>query len=140
MAANRGELALSFHHRGYNCAQSVLASFGDRTGLSEREALAIAAGFGKGIGSGEELCGAFGGAVMVLGLMEYHSGREPAEEKKRMYQLTCALEERFRQRFGMLRCNELLEANKGPERPCGALITAAVDLTEEFINTMEKSV
>ncbi|QNL45523.1 C_GCAxxG_C_C family protein [Oscillibacter hominis] len=133
MATNRAELALAYHQRGYNCAQSVLASFGDKTGLSEREALAVASGFGKGIGSGEELCGAFGGAVMVLGLMEYHPGQDPSEEKKRMYQQTCELKERFRRRFGMLRCNELLAAGKGPGRPCGALIEAAVVITEEYI-------
>lgn len=53
---NRCELAYQYHKKGYNCAQSVLMSFQDVAGLSEKQCLAIASGFGAGAGTGE-LCG-----------------------------------------------------------------------------------
>ena len=65
---NRCELAYQYHKKGYNCAQSVLMSFQDVAGLSEKQCLAIASGFGAGAGTGE-LCGALTGAIMVLDIM-----------------------------------------------------------------------
>ena len=65
---NRCELAYQYHKKGYNCAQSVLMSFQDVAGLSEKQCLAIASGFGAGAGTGE-LCGALTGAIMVLDLL-----------------------------------------------------------------------
>ena len=48
---NRCELAYQYHKKGYNCAQSVLMSFQDVAGLSEKQCLAIASGFGAGAGA-----------------------------------------------------------------------------------------
>ena len=60
--------ALELNQGGYNCAQSVLCAFSDLTGLEEKTALAIAAGLGGGLRSGE-VCGAVSGAVLVLGAL-----------------------------------------------------------------------
>ena len=54
---DRYEKARDYHKRGFNCCQSVLASFTDLTGMSEQECFDIAGGFGAGAGTGE-LCGA----------------------------------------------------------------------------------
>ena len=43
---NRMEIAIAYHEKGYNCCQSVLASFGDKYDISEETALRLAAGFG----------------------------------------------------------------------------------------------
>ena len=40
-----GKRALEFHEKGYNCAQSVLAACGEYTGMDEKTALAVSAGF-----------------------------------------------------------------------------------------------
>ena len=50
MSVKRFELADSYHKRGFNCCQSVLAAFSDLTGLSEKDCLAIGGGFGSGGG------------------------------------------------------------------------------------------
>lgn len=63
---DRYEKARNYHKRGFNCCQSVLASFTDLTGMSEQECFDIAGGFGAGAGTGE-LCGAITGAAMTLG-------------------------------------------------------------------------
>ena len=52
---DRYEKARDYHKRGFNCCQSVLASFTDLTGMSEQECFDIAGGFGAGAGTGE-LC------------------------------------------------------------------------------------
>lgn len=135
---NRGERALSYHDRGYNCAQSVLAAFGDVTGLPEKEAMAVAAGFGRGVSGGTELCGALGGAIMAVGLVDFHEDRDPAQEKKRIYDAVSQLEKKFQDKFGALRCNALLSAAPGPDRPCGGIITAAVELVEAYLLEMDQ--
>ena len=45
---NRYEQAIAYHKKGYNCSQSLLASFQDVTGLSEQASFDIGAGFGAG--------------------------------------------------------------------------------------------
>ena len=61
-----GQRALDYHKNGYNCAQSVFAACCEYTGMDEKTALAISAGFGGGARSGE-LCGAVTGAIMAEG-------------------------------------------------------------------------
>lgn len=63
-----GQRALDYHKSGYNCAQSVFAACCEYTGMDEKTALAISAGFGGGARSGE-LCGAVTGAIMAEGLV-----------------------------------------------------------------------
>ena len=64
---NRCEQAVGYHKKGFNCCQSVLATFQDVIGLTETQCLTLGGGFGAGAGTGE-LCGAVTGAVMVLDL------------------------------------------------------------------------
>ena len=42
----RYERAAEYHHKGFNCCQSVLASFSDVTGLSEQTSFDMALGPG----------------------------------------------------------------------------------------------
>lgn len=60
-AARAGEL----FDRGFNCTQAVLQA---TTGREDPELLAMADGFGGGIGDTGCLCGAITGGVMALGL------------------------------------------------------------------------
>ena len=39
------KLATEYHEKGFNCAQSVLCSCGEYTGLDEKTALAVSGGF-----------------------------------------------------------------------------------------------
>ena len=63
-AMDIGQRALDYHKNGYNCAQSVFAACCEYTGMDEKTALAISAGFGGGARSGE-LCGAVTGAIIA---------------------------------------------------------------------------
>ena len=142
---NRCELANDYHRRGFNCSQSVLAAFSDLTGLSEQESFNVAGGFGGGAGTGE-LCGAITGAVMTLGMLTPVDMNDPAGSKKRTVALSKELQKRFMERFGALRCQDLLK-NKNETDPiktpaahalgvtghCSIMIVTAVEIVEEML-------
>ena len=140
---NRMETALTFHDRGFNCCQSVLAGFADRLGIPEETALRLGAGFGSGAGTGE-LCGALTGAIMALDLMFPADLDNPVASKKQAVQRAKRLQQRFSERFGALRCRDLLRAEKEdpPEtvaslrlgNHCAVMIATAVELTQEMLD------
>ena len=85
------------HH---NCAQSVLAPFAERVGMTYEQVCAVAQGFGGGMQTGE-VCGALTGAIMALGVLGLATHDNVVE-----------LTERMRESHdGMLRCADLLKAN-----------------------------
>lgn len=141
---DRCELAMKYHDRGFNCCQSVLCACGDLTGLNEREALAIAGGLGRGVGGGEEICGAVTGAVMALSLLAPHTTENDAWEKQRIYGLSKKLQAKFREKFENLRCKDLLSQELviderfptakrlGLTKGCQVFIATAVELVEEM--------
>jgi len=143
---NRCVLANQYHEKGFNCAQSVLAAFGDLTHLSQQEALAVSGGFGGGMGgTHQEICGAVSGGVMVLSLLFPHTEENSPETKRRIYTLTKEFRRRFSLRFGGLtRCGELLAARIDPAEHkaardfgvtthCGVLVITAVEVAEELL-------
>ncbi len=117
----------------FNCAQSVLCAFGDRTGLNNEAALRLAASFGGGMGSLKEVCGALTGAFMVLGLVKGFT--DPTRENKARHgERIDRLADAFRGRFGAISCRSLLLRNAadGSDRteakPCLKFVTAAAEL------------
>ena len=114
-----GEEAVALHGNGMNCAQCVLRACGKYTGLNEDTAIAVAAGFGGGVRSGE-ICGAISGAVMVIGLTE--------PDKRKVAGLTKQCVESFRKEFGCVRCLELKQ--KGVS--CDELIAYGAQYAEDL--------
>lgn len=53
----RCERAEAYRKNGANCAQALLAAFADVMGITETQALAVGAGLGGGVRSGEHLWG-----------------------------------------------------------------------------------
>ncbi|MET0016864.1 C-GCAxxG-C-C family (seleno)protein [Oscillibacter sp.] len=141
---DRCELANNYHNRGCNCCQAVLAAFSDVTGLSEAESLAIGGGFGSGAGTGE-LCGAITGAVMTLSQIFPATIEDPVSGKKRAVGLSKEFQKRFSERFGCLRCAELLPKKYQPDdatpaakrmqlsNHCAIMIVTAVEIVEEML-------
>ena len=141
---DRCATAYAYHRRGFNCCQSVLAAYGDLTGLGEEESFSLGGGFGGGAGTGE-LCGAISGAVMVLGLLTPADPLDPAGSKRRTMALSKELQKRFFARFGSLRCRELLQGHFTPDDTtpaakalgltghCDIMIVTAVELVEAML-------
>ena len=137
-------MAYQYHQEGCNCAQSVALAFQDLTGLSREQTMAVAGGFGGGVGgSRAELCGAVSGAVMVLGLLNPGTG---AEGKKRISALSREFRRRFEEDFGKTRCGELLAARPGISEKtraagrlgitghCDIMIVTAVEILEQMLS------
>ncbi len=140
---NRMEIADQYHKLGYNCCQSVLAAFLDRFNLPEETVMRIGAGFGSGAGTGE-LCGAITGGVMALDLIATGDvAGDPGAAKRRAAVRAKELQARFSERFGALRCRELLKNEKeepseavkalGIAGHCGVMIASAVEIVEELL-------
>jgi len=63
----RQEKALTNFRSGFNCAQSVLIAFQEDNGPDTESIMALAAGFGGGMGRLQQTCGALTGAFMAIG-------------------------------------------------------------------------
>lgn len=103
----RQELAVSYHKKGYNCAQATLCAFCDVTGLSEKEALAVSGGFGGGARHAD-MCGTVSGAIMVLGIVNPYDDETDAEKRTRIAALTRKVHKKFIDKFGHNACRDLL--------------------------------
>ena len=143
---SRCAAAYQYHQDGFNCAQSVVGAFQDLLGMDEKQAMAMAGGFGGGVGgSHAELCGAVSGGVLVLGLLTPHTDSADKEGKRRIYAVAKEFRSRFDAVFGLTRCGELLKARPGvTERNsasaclvvtahCDNMIVTAVELVEQML-------
>lgn len=61
------EKAVDMFKNGYNCSQSVFTACVPDEKINREMKIALASGFGAGIGRNAETCGAVSGAVMALG-------------------------------------------------------------------------
>ena len=113
------EQALGLHAQGCNCAQCVLMTMTDHTGLTQEASAAITAGFGGGAGC-RELCGALSGAFMAVG------AALGAENRGQIMKIDREITNAFREKFGAVRCEDL----KAKGVPCDDLIAFAAEKTE----------
>ncbi len=105
-AMDIGQRALDYHKSGYNCAQSVFAACCEYTGMDEKTALAISAGFGGGARSGE-LCGAVTGAIMAEGLVFPFNDGQDTEAKDKIAAIAKQCVAIAREKYGYVRCADL---------------------------------
>ena len=126
-----GERAKELHQAGFNCSQSVICALSGMAGIGEDTAKAIAGGFGGGLRCGE-ICGAVSGAVMALGLHCPYTREGDEETKARIAALTVEFTGKFREKFGALRCEELLAACGGKDC-CNTFISWAAETAAAYI-------
>ena len=86
----RCESAIRYRKNGANCAQSLLAAFADVMGITEAQAMAMGAGLGGGVRSGN-ICGAVNAPVMILGC----ACPEMAGSKAKAAEITKEFQRRF---------------------------------------------
>lgn len=105
---SRVEQAVSCFEEGFTCSQALLSTYGKKFGLAREIALRIADGFGGGMGSMGETCGAVTGAFMVIGLKHGRTVVEDREAHKKTNSLINAFVHGFKSRNGSIVCRELL--------------------------------
>ena len=137
------EKAEKLFREGYNCSQAVVLAFSDLTGLDKNTAARLSSSFGGGFGRLREVCGAFSGISLVLGLLCGYGETDNPERKKEHYALIQEAAKRFREKNGSIICRELLsgvETSGGgvPEprtpdfykkRPCAGIVSSAAEIT-----------
>jgi C_GCAxxG_C_C family probable redox protein len=99
--------------RRMNCAQSVLSTYCDKFGLDGNLALALAQGFGRGMGRGKNNCGAVSGAYMVINLACGISPANPRQSVDKAYDQVTEFTRRFRELYPSLVCEELIGYDVG---------------------------
>ena len=120
---------------GYNCAQAVACALAPEIGADTEACYVLSEGFGGGMGGHTETCGAISGGVMALGQVSSGGMALSGTTKKRTYELTRELVERFGAKNGSTICCELKGAGceHGPLRSCPGCIEDAVKITTEII-------
>ena len=149
---NHSQEAERLFREGYSCSQAVFCAFGDLTGIDTDEGARLSAAFGGGMGRLREVCGTMSGALIVLGILYGYDEPGNFEAKKEHYRLVQRYARRFEERFGALRCKELLKnvpvtpggdpEPRTPEfyqrRPCLGIVAGAAELLDELIDEIEK--
>lgn len=144
---SRVEDAVRTFESGYNCAQSVFATYADIFGIDKETALKLSSPMGAGVGRMREICGTVCGMAMLAGLKEGNTDPENDEGKERIYSLVREMSDKFRDENGTIICRELLgktrrEQSARPEkrtreyytdRPCSRLVASASRLIEEML-------
>lgn len=130
--------------KGYDCSQVVCSYFADRFGMDEVTAKKMAAGFGGGMQQGKT-CGAYTGALMVLGLAYGHAEDENLlDQKNVMIQKTAEFRERFLQVLPSNECKELIgyDVSKPEELQAaldsGKLLDYCPSVVEKVIQIVEE--
>lgn len=137
----KGAIAKNYFKQGFNCSQSVAASFSKELNLREDTVLRLTKGFGGGMGRMREVCGAVSGMTFVISALY-------DQDKGSVYKRVQDVAGKFKEQNGSIVCRELLGLSiKGadspvPEerteqyykkRPCAELVEMAADILEDYI-------
>lgn len=106
---SRVEDAVRAFTSGYNCAQSVFATYADIFGMDRQTALKLSSPMGGGMGRMREVCGAVSAMSLLAGLKYGNTDPDNQEAKAYIYEVVQQMCGRFRQDTGTIICRELLQ-------------------------------
>jgi len=140
------QLALKQFDQGFNCAQSVFATFSEQLQLDKNTALKIASGFGGGLGRRGDECGVVTGAMMVLGLAYGNTAPKDDSAKDLILKKTNEFARRFKEINDSSKCQQLIGFNLADEsehkaavknkvfdKLCTGYISDAVKIIEDLL-------
>jgi C_GCAxxG_C_C family probable redox protein len=143
---NKSDEALKAFDSGFNCAQSMLYTYGKEFFREEACALKLASGFGAGVSYRGEMCGAVSGSLMVIGLHYGYSDLTMELQKEMNYLVATEFMAAFKQCNGSLVCNQLVKSEiNTPEgletarrdglfdKTCPGLIGSASEILESLL-------
>ena len=146
------ENALKAFRSGLNCAQAVMMAFQEEFAPDMKTPLAIAAGFGGGMGRLQLTCGSLTGAFMTIG--QYFSKKYYDNEviKDNSYKMIQDVHAKFIALHNVSDCRSLLDINlnqpkelsslkeeKLDESICEKCVATAVAILEEEFRNEGKS-
>ena len=113
-----------------NCAQSVVVALDELTGLDEKTSKALSTGMGGGLRCGEA-CGAYCGAVLAIGMTVGADGM--GKPGGRVAMATKQLAAEFKEKFGAIRCEDLLAMSDDDPSVCYGFCEWCADKAAEII-------
>ena len=126
-----------YESRQLLCTEAVVVALnqGLGGGLTQAQAIAVAAPFSEALGGSGCLCGALSGAVMASGLL---LGKEhPYRFRKDIRSCACELHQAFRASHGAVCCrvlsNKFRQDKKAHFRQCAGLTAGAAELAARLI-------
>lgn len=121
--------------RKFNCAQAVACALADEVGADFETCYRLSEGFGGGMGTHTETCGAISGAVIALSQLNSGGTEVSGTTKTATYQLVRTVVEGFQEMNGTTICRELkgVDNPEGMRRSCPGCIEDAVNLAVEVI-------
>lgn len=144
----RIDKSVDLFKEGFNCTQSVVASFADLYGFNKEQALSMSASFGAGIGRMRLTCGAACGLFLLIGLDCGACVGSDRQGKSHNYEMVQKMAEKFKEKNGCLICSELLGLKKDSQlnpqaeartatyykkRPCPNIIHNAASLFVDYL-------
>jgi len=105
---SKSESAVDVFRSGFNCAQAVFSAHAAGFGISERDALRIACGFGGGMGRLQETCGAVSGAFMLIGCRYGMTVKDDGAAREKTYACVQQFADRLIQKNRSISCRALL--------------------------------
>lgn len=146
MKSMNGKIASETFLNGFNCAQSVVSSFGPGLGISRELSLKLANGLGAGGNYNGKICGAVMGAFIILGLRYGTDSSDNIEARELLRSKLNAFSESFKKEFGSIECNDLLKTDVSkPEnlqklrdenvfhKFCTGVVSRAAEIVESII-------
>lgn len=132
------EKAIELFKNGYNCAQSILVAFKDKTNLDTDTSLKVAASFGGGIAGTGKICGTINAAVMIIGLIHGNTDMLDTERKVKTKEITRNLINDFSKIHKGLNCTDLLLEDNDKKYPmhsekCISIVKEVCDLLEKYL-------
>ena len=138
--------AVELFKQGYSCAQAVAGAFAPEMGVTEKQALALASGYGAGICATRQICGTLTGALAVVGLSKDLSD---VDQKTYAYVEGKKLLDAFGEKFGTTTCFDLLTTAKAHfadspmarteeyyrTRPCAVYVAFVAEWLENYLKT-----
>lgn len=142
---SRVEQAVRTFEEGYNCCQSVFATYADLFGMDRETALKLSCSMGGGIGRMREVCGTVSAMALLAGFVCGNTDPGNEEVKTYNYEKVRSLADAFQKENGSILCRELLgitgrEDSAAPsartkqyyaDRPCSRLVASAARIIEE---------
>lgn len=139
------EKARGYFREGLNCSECVMQTFLDlgETNLPQ-EVIALATGFGGGIGHTRNICGAISGAVMALSatkgrknVWEKETPKERALQLPEIYAPFAEMIGEVKERYGTIICSELSAPmgafeGKARKKNCQEIIGYAASLVAKY--------
>ena len=103
----KSEMALEFHKKGFNCAQSVALPFAEMLGLDTVAVAKGMEGFGGGMGGYNLVCGALSAVVYIEGVINADGNLDAPSSKRETYAVCKKLTEDFKAECGSVFCPEI---------------------------------